>query len=102
MESSSAAAVREREDDNDDLERSSKRTKLEDAVTDNAGEDLATVEKKHEHILPPSHALLGVPLPVATEQGAMNFLERDVGISEYVGHGLPKIEGIIKQRRIRF
>ncbi|KAF8238780.1 tRNA pseudouridine synthase D [Tricholoma matsutake] len=28
----------------------------------------------------------------------MTFLESDVGISEYIGRGIPKIEGIIKQR----
>ncbi|KIJ99367.1 hypothetical protein K443DRAFT_133079 [Laccaria amethystina LaAM-08-1] len=28
----------------------------------------------------------------------MNFLESNVGISEYVGHGTSKVEGIIKQR----
>ncbi|KAF7301777.1 TRUD domain-containing protein [Mycena indigotica] len=50
-----------------------------------------------QDIFPPSHVLLGVPLPELTN-GFLNFSERNVGISEYVGHGIPKIEGIIKQR----
>ena len=83
------SAIREREDDaGADDERSLKRTKLDEPIE----------EKKHDHVLPPSHALLGIPLPVATETGAMNFLEQDVGISEYVGHASSKVEGIIKQR----
>ena len=48
-------------------------------------------------ILPPSHALLGTP-PSFGEDGSLRIKETDVGISEYVGHDVPRIEGIIKQR----
>ncbi|KAF8621631.1 hypothetical protein AX15_007649 [Amanita polypyramis BW_CC] len=51
-----------------------------------------------ESVLPPSHVLLGVPLPVAPPGQSLNFTEGDVGISEYVGKSIPKIEAIIKQR----
>ncbi|GBE79670.1 pseudouridine synthase [Sparassis latifolia] len=52
-----------------------------------------------ESLLPPSHAFLGAPAPVYTEDGSMQrIMETDVGISEYVGHDVPQIEGIIKQR----
>jgi tRNA pseudouridine13 synthase len=75
---------RERDQEDEEPEPASKRPKL-----DALGE--------WNHVLPPSHSLLGIPLPVATD-GPMNFVEADVGISEYIGHGIPKIEGIIKQR----
>ncbi|KIY49313.1 tRNA pseudouridine synthase D [Fistulina hepatica ATCC 64428] len=58
----------------------------------------ASKDASREHILPPSHVLLGIPLPTAEEGQPMNFKEADVGISEYIGRGLPKLEGIIKQR----
>ncbi|KAJ6628742.1 pseudouridine synthase [Mycena sp. CBHHK59/15] len=74
----------ERDQDEQDAEPASKRPKLDD-------------EPDSDHILPPSHALLGIPFPVPKD-GAMNFVEADVGISEYIGHGISKIEGIIKQR----
>ena len=52
-----------------------------------------------ESLLPPSHALLNASPPVYGPDGAMQqIMETDVGISEYVGHDVPKIEGIIKQR----
>ncbi|KAJ7638956.1 pseudouridine synthase [Roridomyces roridus] len=76
---------RERDQDDQEPEPASKRAKLDDPA--NA-----------EHILPPSHSLLGLPLPVASANGALNFVEADVGISEYMGHGISKIQGIIKQR----
>ncbi|KAJ4478250.1 pseudouridine synthase [Lentinula aciculospora] len=95
----SSSSAREREND-EEVERDSKRPKIdasEAASNDNNGEMKTEVEEK-PHILPPSHSLLGVPLPTAQEGRAMNFLETDVGISEYVGRGVSKIEGIIKQR----
>ncbi len=101
--SSLPSAVRERENDDEDLERDSKRPKMDDAgleaapPADEPDEKSEEIEEK-PHILPPSHALLGVPLPLAQEGRAINFLETDVGISEYVGRGVSKIEGIIKQR----
>jgi tRNA pseudouridine13 synthase len=96
-----ASVVHEREQDDGDVERYSKRTRLEepqpaDDPAEKPGETDQAAE--HEHILPPSHALLGIPLPVVHEDAPINFLETDVGISEYIGRGVPKIEGIIKQR----
>lgn len=52
-----------------------------------------------ESLLPPSHSLLNAPPPVFGPDGAMQrIMETDVGISEYIGHDVPAIEGIIKQR----
>ena len=89
--------IHEREQDDADLERYTKRSKTDFETKE---EQAATIHNGHneqvEHILPPSHALLGIPLPVAKE--ALNILEKDVGISEYIGRGEAKVEGIIKQR----
>ncbi|KAF5390713.1 hypothetical protein D9757_002685 [Collybiopsis confluens] len=83
--------VRERENDADDLEREFKRPKVEP-------EAKGQMETNTENLLPPSHSLLGVPAPPSAAGRAINFLETDVGISQYVGQGVSKIEGIIKQR----
>ncbi|KIK68015.1 hypothetical protein GYMLUDRAFT_804143 [Collybiopsis luxurians FD-317 M1] len=84
----SSSIVREREIDDEGLEPQSKRPKI-------ASE---TSKTEPENLLPPSHSLLGVPNPPSEAGRAINFLETDVGISEYVGRGVSKIEGIIKQR----
>ncbi|KAJ3774471.1 pseudouridine synthase [Lentinula raphanica] len=96
MSDSISSNVHERENDEEDVERGHKRPKIdvsETTVSDDTSE--ATTEK---HILPPSHSLLGVPLPIIKDGRAITFLETDVGISEYVGRGVSKVEGIIKQR----
>lgn len=90
----SSVVLHEREQDEEDLERYSKRQKLDEDTKP----DAKSLEQEHNHILPPSHALLGIPLPEATSSGAINFLETNVGISEYVGRESAKIQGIIKQR----
>ena len=94
----STVILRERDQDDDEIDRYTKRPKLDEP--DNI--DLPIVGEESQpswdHVLPPSHALLGVPLPEAKEGGAIQFLESDVGISEYIGRGEAKIEGIIKQR----
>ncbi|KAF9476508.1 pseudouridine synthase [Pholiota conissans] len=87
----SSLVIREREQDDADIERYSKRPKIDDEFAPSAV-DFAS------HILPPSHSLLGIPLPTAKEGQPLNFLEADVGISEYIGRGEAKVEGIIKQR----
>ncbi|KXN86433.1 Multisubstrate pseudouridine synthase 7 [Leucoagaricus sp. SymC.cos] len=87
----SSIVLHEREQDEEDLERYSKRKKLDE-------DEESIKNKEHDHNLPPSHALLGMPLPEATPAGAINFLETNVGISEYVGRESAKIQGIIKQR----
>jgi tRNA pseudouridine13 synthase len=84
----SSVVLREREQDDDDLERYSKRPKLDNDSPESG------------HILPPSHALLGISLPQTQPSGAINFLETNVGISEYVGLESAKIQGIIKQRYV--
>ena len=57
------------------------------------------VDEKEEGLLPPSHALLDTRPPVYGPDGSMQqIMETDVGISEYIGFDVPKIEGIIKQR----
>ena len=58
--------------------------------------------KQDDVMLPPSHSLLGVRPPEYSEDGSIQrIMETDVGISEYVGHDVPKIEGIIKQRYVQ-
>ncbi|TFK43436.1 pseudouridine synthase [Crucibulum laeve] len=95
----SAIVVHEREQDDADVERYAKRPKTDDTESTSLADLVVSAENSTpEHILPPSHVLLGVPLPVAKDGTAINFLETDVGISEYVGRGEAKIEGIIKQR----
>ena len=91
--------VHEREQDDADLERYAKRSKTD---TETKEDQTITTQNSHneEHILPASHALLGIPLPVAKEGSALNILEKDVGISEYIGRGEAKVEGIIKQRLV--
>lgn len=98
----SSAVLHEREQDEDGLERYSKRQKLDDGTTQDARDGEPSMTTEHNHILPPSHVLLGIPLPEATAAGAINFLEVNVGISEYVGRESAKIQGIIKQRHVLF
>lgn len=97
----SSVIIHEREQDDADIERYTKRsridtdtTEIQPTATQNSQPDPA------EHILPPSHALLGIPLPIAKAGSALNILEKDVGISEYIGRGEAKVEGIIKQRLV--
>ena len=96
----SSLVIHEREQDDADLERYTKRSKIE---TDTKEVQATVTHDSHEeaeHILPPSHALLGIPLPVVKEGSALNILEKDVGISEYIGRGEARVEGIIKQRLV--
>ena len=95
---STSNIIREREQEDEDLERYTKRPKLSPET--DANTTWETTE--NQHVLPPSHALLGIPLPTAREGGALNFLEANVGISEYIGRGGAKIEGIIKQRCVQY
>lgn len=94
----SSLVIHEREQDDGDVERYSKRVKLDDEPPTDDSAVKFTLSTTAEHVLPPSHALLGIPLPVAKEGQPLNFLEADVGISEYIGRGEAKVEGIIKQR----
>lgn len=84
--------IHEREQDDGDVERYTKRAKLY--------EDVSSVDSSLARMLPPSHSLLGLRLPVITEGQPLKFHEPDVGISEYIGRGDAKIEGIIKQRLV--
>jgi tRNA pseudouridine13 synthase len=102
-------STREREPDDTEFERSPKRTRVDHppvsenpssgddvAVTDlPASEDTNLVES--QNLLPPSHILLGIP-PPTSDGHILRILERDVGISEYVGRDIRRIDGIIKQR----
>ena len=66
------------------------------------GMDVDAAPQGPESMLPPSHAMLNAPPPVYGPDGAMQqIMETDVGISEYIGFDVPKIEGIIKQRCVR-
>jgi tRNA pseudouridine13 synthase len=80
--------VHEREQTDVDIDRYSKRTKLDQSVQESVDDD---------SVLPPSHNLLGVP-PPKNENGRVQFLEQHVGISEYIGRGVSSIQGTIKQR----
>lgn len=81
--------TREREQD-DGAERRYKRTKLADSAQ-------TIAETIPENPLPPSHVLLGKPPPIS-DSFMFRIQETDVGISEYIGQSIPKIDGIIKQR----
>ena len=95
-----SSVIHEREQDDADLERYTKRSKTDAETKEDQASATQNSHEKAEHILPASHALLGIPLPVAKERSALNILEKDVGISEYIGRGEAKVEGIIKQRLI--
>jgi len=86
--------IHERDQDDNDIERYTKRVKLDQ------DDDTSESDASEDHILPPSHALLKIPLPVVKEGQPLNFREPDVGISEYIGSGGARIEGIIKQRSV--
>ena len=80
-----------------DEEKTAEDVEMADALGD--AEADAAPEKVAESLLPPSHSLLNAPSPVYTPDGSMQrIMETDVGISEYVGHDVPQINGIIKQR----
>lgn len=117
MSSSPKTRPREADEIHDD-ERTPKRTKVDDDHEDYpdvpmnlasdssvhdpgqaqiAGDSVPPVEVR-ENLLPPSHALLNLPPAVYDQDGFRRIVEPDVGISEYVGHDVPPIEGIIKQR----
>jgi tRNA pseudouridine13 synthase len=95
-----SVVIHEREQDDADLERYTKRSKIDSDTKEDQAQN--SQNESAEHILPPSHALLGIPLPVVKEGSALNILEKDVGISEYIGRGEAKVEGIIKQRLVYF
>jgi len=85
-----SVVIHEREQDDGDVERYTKRAKLDDT------------ESTFLQVLPSSHSLLGLPPPVIKDgQQPLKFREPDVGISEYIGRGDARIEGIIKQRLVR-
>ena len=93
-----SVVIHEREQDDGDVERYTKRVKLDDRVIPIVSTDSTTLPQ----VLPPSHSLLGLPLLVIKEGQPLNFHEPDVGISEYIGRGDAKIEGIIKQRSVSY
>ena len=95
--------IHEREQDDHDVERYTKRIKLaeeEQESVSHVNVINAASPSIAEHVLPPSHSLLGHPLPLAKEGEPLHFREPDVGISEYIGRGEARIEGIIKQRSV--
>jgi len=92
-----SVVIHEREQDDGDVERYTKRAKLDDGVSS----VVSTESTSLPQVLPPSHSLLGLPLPVIKDGQPLNFHEPDVGISEYIGRGDARIEGIIKQRLVR-
>ena len=122
---SASPRVRERNlSDPSDLEPPAKRVKLEDtpvpsvlepdldssvqpasapAVSDPADHKnaIAPTDTEAENLLPPSHVLLGTTSTTTSKDGTMlRIMETDVGISEYISKNVPRIEGIIKQRRV--
>lgn len=100
-----SSSVRAREQDGDDSERSPKRTKVDDADTIVFAEADVVANSQDIELpflqnnpLPPSHALLGVPQQDISKSPFFRLTESDVGISEYIGRDVSKIDGIIKQR----
>ena len=107
------ATVRPREDDELQDERTPKRLKLledephqADIIVGGPTADEKVQDQIHvynlENLLPSSRELLGLPVtPQIPPDGVMHRTsEPDVGISEYIGKGLPMIQGIIKQRYV--
>ncbi|KAG8683944.1 hypothetical protein FRC08_013985, partial [Ceratobasidium sp. 394] len=81
-------------DETTDAEPPSKRVKL---ASDPVPEVADSPSKNYDvdNLLPPSTALLGLQVQDGyVFQGS----EKDVGITEYISHDVPSIEGIIKQR----
>lgn len=100
--SSDSPQTREREPDDTLDDRSPKRAKLDESLSEvnvvAAATETAGV-KEPENILPPSHVLLGIPEPLVAPDGSLyRISERDVGISEYISRDVAPISGIIKQR----
>jgi tRNA pseudouridine13 synthase len=102
-----SSSVRAR-DDEGESERTPKRKKVDDAdavvfseadVVENT--QLNEIPLLQKNPLPPSHALLGVPPLDMSESPFFRLSESDVGISEYIGRDVSKIDGIIKQRYLR-
>ncbi|KAG8742340.1 hypothetical protein FRC10_001621 [Ceratobasidium sp. 414] len=81
-------------DETSDVEPPSKRVKL---ASDSVPEAVDSLPKTYDvdNLLPPSTSLLGLQVQDGyVFQGS----EKDVGITEYISHDVPSIEGIIKQR----
>jgi len=105
----SSSTVREREEDEEqELARSPKRTKVDELPDDEPMvTDVSPLMKSalaaagsngdSESVLPPSHTLLGIT-PTFSSDGLRQVLQTDVGISEYISRDVPPISGIIKQR----
>lgn len=95
---------RQREDDLQSTERSPKRTKLDDEENQDVvmiyrdDEEEAVGDTAFESLLPPSHKFLNAPPTLRSDGMAQQVLEKDVGISEYIGYDVPQVGGIIKQR----
>ncbi|KAI0322480.1 pseudouridine synthase [Amylostereum chailletii] len=104
---STSPRVRDRELDDQEGGRSPKRVKTDHEPSGDIG-DVSTPTNEDGlnqplpdsgSTLPPSHALLGTAPPLCSEDGSiLRIMETDVGISEYISKGVPKIGGIIKQR----
>jgi hypothetical protein len=102
-----SASIREREPEDTESERSVKRVKVDDrnmmevdntaTLVEDSSFNETVVKEKNNNPLPSSHSLLGIPQP-SGDGFVLRILERDVGISEYVGRDAPSINGIIKQR----
>jgi len=92
--------IRKLEQGDTEHERPSKRIKIEQPTVE-ANEDVADNYVSEpscvEDQLLPSHVLLDIP-PVTSDGFVFRVQENSVGISEYVGRNIPKIDGIIKQR----
>jgi tRNA pseudouridine13 synthase len=94
--------VREREQSDINSDRPPKRSKTGDSragsptTASGFGRDSGS-SAQVDSPLPPSHVLLGIP-PSSSDGFVFRIEERDVGISEYVGRNVPKVDGIIKQR----
>jgi hypothetical protein len=81
-----SVVVHERDQDEVTSPRPSKRAKLDEPVNSS------------ESFLPPSISLLGLTVDPSEPR---RLTEPLVGISEYIGHDVPKIHAIIKQRSVQ-
>lgn len=84
-------------DEIDNSEPPSKRVKLATSVDTQLSISSSTKIYHVNNLLPPSITLLGRHMQ---EDYVFQGSEKDVGITEYISHDIPSIDGIIKQRYV--
>jgi tRNA pseudouridine13 synthase len=106
--------VRKREGDDIEIDRNTKHIKVfheRDLDLDEPTETLDNAKaidsssfpkSSLDDLLPPSKVLIPREESISRQRNAYRIDECGVGISEYISHNIPKIDGIIKQRCARW